>query len=88
MREIAGSKARDYAHGSRWSNFDATSEFSGFEHNWLSACFMVVQKASRLRSLRAQGRLDMPNHESVYDTLLDMANYATLALAMYIDSED
>ena len=56
MRELAGSKGHDYAAGSRWSNFDAQADFYGFEHNWLPACGVVVQKMWRLRSLIMRGK--------------------------------
>jgi hypothetical protein len=47
-----------------------------------AALFNVVQKVMRLRSLRANGRMDDPANEATADTYLDLAVYAIIALAL------
>lgn len=85
MVKVNRAKRADYAvDGSPWSNFVDTSEGMGIEgfgpveaaeHN-------VRQKLARIKSLRANGRTDDPENESVNDTYLDMANYSALAYAI------
>lgn len=77
-------KRADYAlDGSPWSNFEDTARAVGIAPVD-SATFNVAQKLSRLRALRANGRLDAPRNEAVSDTYLDMAVYAVIALAIHL----
>jgi len=78
-------KRRDYAlDGSPFSNFDTTAAAMGMPGFGAveSAIFNVNQKLARLRSLRANGRLDDTANETVDDTYLDLAIYACIALAI------
>jgi hypothetical protein len=47
-----------------------------------SALFNILQKVARIKSLRANGRMDNPNNESVVDTVLDLAVYSVIYLAL------
>jgi hypothetical protein len=67
-----------------FTNFRQTSEtlaIDGFGPTD-AALFNVVQKIMRLRSLRANGRMDDPANEAAADTYLDLAVYAIIALAL------
>lgn len=78
-------KRKDYAlDGSPFSNFEDTARNLGFNGFGPveSALFNVLQKLARLRSLRANGRMDGVANESVEDTLLDLAVYGIIALAI------
>ena len=76
-------KRRDYAlDEDPFSNFRETSAHMGLEV-WESAEFNVAQKMSRLKSLRANGRMDLPENEAVADTYLDLAVYAVITYAIY-----
>jgi hypothetical protein len=85
MVQTARRKRADYARdGSPFSNFETTSEMLGIP-GWTridSAFFNVLQKIARLKALRANGRMDDPQNESVIDTYLDLAVYAVLTYAM------
>lgn len=81
-------KRRDYAaDGDPFSNFRTTSDHFGLEV-WESAEFNLVQKIARLRSLRANGRMDSPENEAVGDTYLDAAVYAVILWALYSSESD
>jgi hypothetical protein len=77
-------KRRDYAQdGDPFSNFQATANHFGISA-WESAEFNLVQKLSRLQSLRANGRMSGgEENESVADTYLDAAVYAVIMYAIY-----
>jgi len=79
-------KRRDYAlDTSPFSNFDTSAAGMGMKGFGAveAAIFNVNQKLARLRSLRANGRMDDPANETVEDTYLDLAIYAAIALAIY-----
>lgn len=77
-------KRADYAlSDDPFSNFRATSAFAGFEEPWLSALFNCSQKLARITSLRSKGKLEDPTNETVSDTLLDLAVYSVIALAIH-----
>lgn len=84
MVQMNRKKRSDYAqdHVSPFSNFQFTADVMGMSPVD-SAVFNVAQKLARLTSLRANGRMNHPENESVADTYLDLAVYATIALAMY-----
>jgi hypothetical protein len=75
------SKGQDYSEdGDPWSSFrlEAALLDRPLEEVPLG---VVVQKLSRLHALRKNGR--EPNHESIRDTLKDLANWAILTYAVY-----
>jgi hypothetical protein len=67
-----------------FSNFRQTSEVIAVDGFGPAdaALFNVIQKVMRLRSLRANGRMDDPANEAAADTYLDLAVYAIIALAL------
>ena len=78
MQSLVETKARDYAEaGNAFSNFEFAADVAGVtvEQEFL---VMIGTKVARLREM-ASGKT--PNHESVEDTLLDLANYAALSVA-------
>jgi hypothetical protein len=79
-------KRADYAldGGDVFSNFRQTSEVIAVDGFGPAdaALFNVIQKVMRLRSLRANGRMDDPANEATADTYLDLAVYAIIALAL------
>jgi hypothetical protein len=79
-------KRADYAldGGDVFSNFRQTSEVIAVDGFGPAdaALFNVIQKIMRLRSLRANGRMDDPANEAAADTYLDLAVYAIIALAL------
>ena len=88
MVEVSRRKRADYAtDGDEFSNFRGTAAFAGFESPALSALFNVQQKLERIRALRANGRLAEVANESVDDTFLDIAVYAVLAHAMWLEEK-
>lgn len=75
-------KRKDYAlDGDPFSNFRYTADAIGIEPID-SVNFNIAQKEARLQSLRANGRLNRPENETVQDTYLDRAVYSIIALAM------
>jgi len=82
--EMNRRKRRDYALDGEWdTNFRQTADHFGISV-WESAEFNVVQKLSRLKSLRANGRMEGGEaNESVADTYLDLAVYGVLMYALY-----
>lgn len=86
--ETSHRKRADYAtDGSPFDNFRITAEFAGFESGWVSALFNVQQKLARVQALRANGRTDNPQNETVEDTLLDTAVYGLLAYAIWLEEK-
>lgn len=78
-------KRADYAQdGSPFSNFVDSANALGLAGFGPAeaALFNVLQKAMRLKSLRANGRMDDPTNESVLDTFLDLAVYAVIVYAI------
>lgn len=81
-------KRADYAvDGDPFSNFRGTAEFIG-RPAWTSALFNVSQKMERVKSLRANGRADSPANEPLRDTVLDLAVYAVIAWAIYLNDNE
>ena len=85
MVQTNRAKRRDYAvDGSPFSNFEETAagmNMQGFGPIE-SSLFNVLQKLARIRSLRANGRVNDPANESVLDTYLDLAVYAVITYAI------
>lgn len=74
-------KRNDYSRVGPWQNFKDTSAFFRLKA-WQSAIFNCVQKLCRVQSL-SDGREVM--NEPLEDTLLDFANYALFAYAMFLE---
>ena len=85
MVEMNRKKRNDYAADSDpFSNFRDTADdfgMAGFGPAE-SAQILLLTKVARLKSLRLNGRMDNPSNESVLDTYLDLAMYATILLAL------
>jgi hypothetical protein len=82
-------KREDYAQdGNPFSNFEDTAWITASGLPEWSALFNVAQKLSRLKSLCSNGRLNDPRNESVADTYLDLAVYAVIAHAIYVQRTD
>lgn len=82
-------KRADYAHdGDPLSNFYRTAQimrtkgYSGWSA-LTSVEYALAIKEARLEALRANGRFNLTQNESVRDSLLDQAVYAVLAIAVY-----
>lgn len=81
MQEIHDRKNADYAHESNpFSNFEHAAAASGIPAIQVFDVLLGVKQA-RLSELSDKGRT--PNNESIRDTLLDRAVYATIALAYF-----
>lgn len=79
------SKRRDYAaDDDLFSNFRSVADAMGLEGFGPveSALALLLTKVARLKSLRLNGRMEDPSNESVLDTYLDLAVYATIIIAM------
>jgi len=83
MTVILGEKREDYARGDDdpFVNFKETAEITSSTPVKV-ALTMAAVKLSRLNHLLDSTE---PVNESVEDSLLDLANYATLAFAMYLE---
>lgn len=83
-------KRRDYAADSDpFSNFRDTARnmaLEGFSATE-AAYALLLTKISRLRSLRANGRMEDTANESVLDTYLDLAVYSVIVLALVTEQE-
>ena len=78
MERLVATKAHDYAKDENvFSNFEFAADVAGVSVEQEFAV-MIATKVARLRELLG-GKV--PNHESIDDTLLDLANYAALCLA-------
>lgn len=72
-------KGADYGTGEDiFANIRASEEFG--IPGWKGAVLRANDKMSRLKSFFVNGKLE---NESVTDSLLDLANYAVIALALY-----
>lgn len=85
LAQTLSSKNEDYAPTGEFSNFEEAASFSGGSaFNVMLA--QVAIKYSRIESLNS-GVIGPANHESLRDSLLDLAGYAIIAHA-YLDSVD
>jgi hypothetical protein len=75
MKELLLSKGRDYANEDKLSNFKNVATSTNQLPEKVVLTLMGV-KLARLSNLIIQGA--PANHESIDDTLIDMANYAAL----------
>ncbi len=75
MRATVESKANDYADDSNvYSNFEGAAHLAGVTVDEVFMTLIAI-KVERLRQLMAG---TVPNHESIDDTRIDLANYAAL----------
>lgn len=83
MKEIMNSKGDDYANEDRLSNFKLAGEISQIspEQQCLS---LIATKVARLGVLLKNKN---PQHESIRDSVLDLANYALLLDMILTDAE-
>jgi hypothetical protein len=81
MEALHNRKNHDYASDSNpFSNFEHAADASGMTTQQVFDVLLGVKQA-RLVELTAKGKV--PNNESLRDTLLDRAVYATIALAYH-----
>lgn len=79
MEAVHDAKNEDYASGSNpYSNFEGSAAISGQSVDKVFQT-MIGIKMERLKQLVGTGKV--PNHESVDDSILDLANYAALWLS-------
>lgn len=83
MKEIMNSKGDDYANEDRLSNFKLAGEISQIspEQQCLS---LIATKVARLGVLLNNKK---PQHESIRDSVIDLANYALLLDMLITDAE-
>ena len=75
QKSILLSKGDDYANEDRLSNFKEVANLVGITPEQVSLVFLAT-KLTRLTNLLKKAK--KPNHESIQDTILDMANYCIL----------
>lgn len=81
MKRTHDAKRHDYA--------STEDVFANFRHceiagipAWKGVCVRISDKFSRIMGFAKKGKLKVKD-ESVKDTLIDMANYALIALILY-----
>jgi len=82
MRQLHVRKAQDYGDEDPLANLRAAEEFG--IASWVGCCLRLNDKVRRLKSMAKKGRLV---NESLEDSLLDMANYALLAIILYRETQ-
>lgn len=81
MKQIHDKKSQDYAsETNRYSNFENTAVSAGTDVNTVFRVLVGV-KLARLAELQSKDKV--PNNESVMDSILDLAVYATLWLSYH-----
>lgn len=85
MEDTLFKKGSDYANEDRLSNFKLAGTIAGgsAEINCLN---LIATKVARLGVLLNSGK--EPNHESVADSVLDLANYAVLLNMILVDKNE
>lgn len=84
MLEMHCRKGADYGTGEDiFANIRASEEF-GID-GWKGSILRANDKMSRLKAFFLHGNL---KNESVEDSLLDLANYAVIALCLYREKQD
>ena len=79
-------KRHDYASTADvFANF-RTCEMAGIPA-WKGCCVRIGDKFSRIMGFAKKEKLEVKD-ESIKDTLIDMANYALIALILYEENED
>lgn len=77
MKKLHETKGSDYGDGAAYDNLRASRDFN--IPPWLGCCLRMNDKMSRIKSLVHKGSL---HHESVEDSLRDIAVYAILAIIL------
>ena len=86
MRKTHNAKRHDYASVEDvFANF-RTCEMGGIPA-WKGCCVRLGDKFSRIMGLAKKELLEVKD-ESIKDTLIDMANYALIALILYEEYKD
>tara|TARA_B100001287_G_scaffold261627_1_gene250840 strand:+ start:371 stop:691 length:321 start_codon:yes stop_codon:yes gene_type:complete len=85
MKRTHNAKRHDYANTKDvFANF-RTCELAGIPA-WKGCCVRIGDKFSRIMGFAKKEKLEVKD-ESIKDTLIDMANYALIALILYEESE-
>ena len=85
MKKTHNAKRHDYASTEDvFANF-RTCEMAGIPA-WKGCCVRIGDKFSRIMGFAKKEKLEVKD-ESIKDTLIDMANYALIALILYEESE-
>ena len=86
MREIHDAKRHDYANEEDvFANF-RSCEMAGIPA-WKGCCVRIGDKFSRIMGFAKKEKLKVKD-ESIKDTLIDLANYAIIALILYEEEEE
>ena len=84
LRELHISKSADYgSEHDPLANIRNGAEFVGIEP-WRAAMVRLSDKVTRLATFNRTGKL---RHESVVDSLLDLASYSLLSLLLYQEDQ-
>lgn len=84
MADTMLNKGDDYANKDRLSNFKLAGDITGVGAK-LNCLNMIATKVARLGVLFSSK--DRPRYESIHDSILDLACYATL-LSQILEDED
>jgi hypothetical protein len=80
MKKLILSKRQDYSEDTDvMSNFKVAGDLSGLG-SAMECLALISMKVARLSALLSEGK--SPNHESMQDSLVDLANYAFLLSAI------
>lgn len=84
IRQIHDTKNADYSSGGPYDNFELVAQITT---NDINDAFriQIANKLARAKSLLAQGA--SPNHESLSDTLLDLATYSVMWYSYDLDED-
>ena len=86
MKLVHDAKRHDYANTDDvFANF-RTCEQAGIPA-WKGCCVRIGDKFSRIMGFAKKEKLEVKD-ESIKDTLIDMANYALIALILYEEEEN
>ena len=86
MKKTHDAKRHDYASVEDvFANF-RTCEMAGIPA-WKGCCVRIGDKFSRIMGFAKKEKLEVKD-ESIKDTLIDMANYALIALILYEEKEN
>ena len=86
LRQLHAAKSHDYAQdGNPFSNFEEAAAAAGVSVDTVFAVMMAIKQA-RLKELQRSGKT--PKHESIADTLVDLALYGVLRAAYHHAPED
>ena len=86
MKLVHDAKRHDYANTDDvFANF-RTCEQAGIP-SWKGCCVRIGDKFSRIMGFAKKEKLEVKD-ESIKDTLIDMANYALIALILYEEKEN